>query len=295
MLTDLFRLQADMLAARGELAAGIGSSWLLNKMAPNGGGNRPVVTLPGFLASGRTLLRLNRFLNQHGFEAQSWGLGRNLGAQGGDWGRQLDELGLVLGDTIRKLADKHAAPVSLIGQSLGGVYARELALRMPGEIDRVIMLGSPTFHPYLKGHHNRVISQFGYWMSRQSHAEIAGRAGLLHWDAEQPSLPCVAVHSPMDGVVDEASAVIPQYIVDQSDRSAPRENVRVLSSHIGMSVNPTVLLAVADRLVQDRDNWEPFDPYQYFPTLLHRAASMLYPAPADDTDAPDIVALAESS
>jgi pimeloyl-ACP methyl ester carboxylesterase len=294
MLRDLFRLQADMLTARGELVAGISGGWLLDRVAPNGGGNRPVVTLPGFLASGRTLLRLNRFLNRHGFEAQSWGRGRNLGAQSGNWGRELDEFGLVMGDTIRELADKHATPVSLIGQSLGGVYARELALRMPGEIDRVIMLGSPTFHPYLRGHHNRVISQFGYWMTRQSHAEIAGRAGLLHWDADQPPLPCVAVHSPADGVVDEASSVIPKYIIDQSAHAAPRENLSVLSSHIGMSVSPTVLLAIADRLVQDRENWEPFDPYQYFPTQLHWAVSVLYPPRADDTSATDIAALAES-
>ncbi len=294
MLRDLFRLQADMLTARGELIASLGSNWLLDRVVPNGGGNRPVVTLPGFLASGRTLLRLNRFLGRHGFEAQSWGLGRNVGAQGREWGRELDEFGLLMRDTIRGLADKHAARVSLIGQSLGGVYARELALRLPDEIDRVIMLGSPTFHPYLKGHHNRVIAQFGSWVTRQSHAEIAGRSGLLHWDADQPPLPCVAVHSPADGVVDEASSVIPQYIVDQSAHAAPRENLRVLSSHIGMSVSPTVLLAIADRLAQDRENWEPFDPYQYFPNQLHWAVSVLYPPRAGDTSAPDIAALAES-
>ncbi len=294
MLTDLFRLQADMLAARGELVASIFSGWLLDRMAPNGGGNRPVMTLPGFMASGRTLLRLNQFLKKHGFEAQSWGLGRNLGPQSGNWGQQLDQLDQVLGDTVRELADKHAAPVALIGQSLGGVYARELALQMPDEIDRVIMLGSPTFHPYLQGHHNRVISQFGSWMSRQSHAELAGRSGLLHWDADQPPLPCVAVHSPTDGVVDEASSVIPQYIVDQSDSSAPRENLRVLSSHIGMSVSPTVLLAVVDRLAQDRENWKPFNPYRYFPRHLHWAVPVLYPSQTSEADAADISALVES-
>jgi pimeloyl-ACP methyl ester carboxylesterase len=294
MLTDLLKLQADMLTARGELAVGIASSWLLNRVTPNGGGNRPVLTLPGFLASGRTLLRLNRFLNKHGFEAHSWGLGRNLGPQGGSWGQQLDQLDQVLGDTVRRLADKHAAPVALVGQSLGGVYARELALQVPEEIDRVIMLGSPTFHPYLKAHHNRVIKQFGSWMNRQSHAELAGRSGLLHWDADRPALPCVAIHSPTDGVVDEASSVIPQYIIDQSDRAAPRENLRVLSSHIGMAVNPSIMLAVADRLVQDRENWESFDPYQYFPSHLHWAVSMLYPPQATDAGAFDIKALAES-
>jgi hypothetical protein len=61
-----------------------------------------------------------------------------------------------------------------------------------------------------------------------------------------------------------------------------------------MSVSPTVLLAIADRLVQDRENWEPFDPYQYFPTQLHWAVSVLYPPRAGDTSATDIAALAES-
>jgi hypothetical protein len=131
-------------------------------------------------------------------------------------------------------------------------------------------------------------------MSRQSHAELAGRSGLLHWDADRPALPCVAIHSPADGVVDEASSVIPQYIIDQSDRSAPRENLRVLSSHIGMAVNPSVLLAVADRLVQDRENWESFDPYQYFPGRLHWCVSILYPPQASDAGAANIDALVES-
>jgi pimeloyl-ACP methyl ester carboxylesterase len=270
------------------------SNWLLNKATPHGGGNRPVLTFPGFLASGNSLLRLNRYLNRHGFEAQSWGLGRNLGPQGTSWGERLDSLVGEVGVTIQTLADKHSAPVALVGQSLGGVYARELALRMPEVVDRVIMLGSPTFHPYKTTDLNRIISLFGYWVSRQSHAEMAGRAGLLHWDADQPPLPCVSVYSPADGIVDEASAVIPQYIVDQSDNSAPRENLRVLSSHIGMSVNPCVLLAIADRLLQDRSNWEPFDPYRYYPNSLKWAVSLLYPAQATDARTVDITTLAES-
>jgi alpha-beta hydrolase superfamily lysophospholipase len=177
MLTDLFKLQMDLLGARGELAAGMASNWLLDRVTPNGGGNRPVITFPGFLASGNTLLRLNQYLNRHGFEAQSWGQGRNLGPQGESWGDQLDTLTQEVGTTIRELADKHSARVALVGQSLGGVYARELAMQMPDVIDRVIMLGSPSFHPYLTTHVNRVVSLFGYWLSRKSHAELAGRAG----------------------------------------------------------------------------------------------------------------------
>ena len=131
-------------------------------------------------------------------------------------------------------------------------------------------------------------------MSRQSHVELAGRAGLLHWDADQPALPCVSIHSPLDGVVDEASSVIPQYIVEQSDNSAPRENLRVLSSHIGMSVNPCVLLAIADRLVQDRDSWQVFDPYRYYSETLQGAVSRLYPPQSGEDGNADIAALTES-
>jgi pimeloyl-ACP methyl ester carboxylesterase len=294
VLNDFLKLQADMLVARAELGLALSGGWLLDKAAPSADGNRPVVMIPGFLASETTLSRLGQFLNRHGFAAHSWGMGRNLGPRGQSWNEVLDQMTHEVGATIRRLADTHSAPVALIGQSLGGVYARELAAHMPDEIDRVIMLGSPTLHPYILSHHNRVIAQMGYWVSRQSHAEMAGRRGLLHLDPDHPPLPCVSIHSPCDGVVDESSAVIPRYIVDQSDNSAPRENLRVLSSHVGMSVNPWVLLAVADRLVQDRDDWEPFNPYNYFPENLKAVVSRLYPAQEVDAVAADITTLAET-
>ena len=293
MLKDVFRLQIDLLGARAELAPGLASNWLLNKATPQGGGNRPVITIPGFLASDATLLRLNSYLKANGFAAQSWGQGRNLGPQEKSWDKHLEGLKRKLGKDIRRLADKHSSRVSLIGQSLGGVYARELALLFPDYIDRVIMLGSPTFHPYMKARHNRVVSMFGYWLSRRSYMELAGRRGLLHWDADHPAMPCVSFHSPIDGVVDEASSIIPDYIVEQHDPKAPRENVRVFSTHVGMGVNPWVLLAIADRLVQDCADWKTFDPYQYFPDSLHWAVPLLYPRQPAAKDDPGLKALVE--
>lgn len=294
MLTDLFRLQLDMLGARAELAAGLLSKRLLDKITPPGSGKQPVITMPGFMASGATLSRLDAYLNRNGFEAHGWGLGRNLGPQGLSWSEHLDDIGQSVGDRVKELNDKHGMAVALVGHSLGGVYARELAGRMEQEIDRVVMLGSPTFHPYLVRHHNRVVSTFGYWLSRQSQAELAGRSGILHWGAGHPAMPCVAIHSPVDGVVDEASCVIPQYIVNQSDKRAPRENIRVLTSHIGMSVNPWVLLTIADRLVEDRNDWRPFDPYNYFPQSLRWAVSALFPRAFVDSDVSSPIAVSEA-
>lgn len=294
MLSDVLRLQADLLGARAELAASLFSSCLLNRVSPRGNGDRPVITLPGFMASGGTLARLNSYLNANGFNASSWGQGRNLGPREASWEDYLDHLERVIGAEIQRLADKHSARVALIGQSLGGVYARELALQLPDYVDRVIMLGSPTFHPYVTAHHNRVVSQFGFWLNRGIHSELASRRGLLHWDADHPPMPCVAIHSPIDGVVEELSSLIPDYIVKSADPSAPRENLRVFSTHAGMSVNPWVLLAIADRLVQDVDDWRPFDPSDYFADSLGWIVPLLYPAKTERAEQSVLDALVET-
>jgi pimeloyl-ACP methyl ester carboxylesterase len=277
MLADLMKLQLDMLGARGELACSLlGSAWL-DSVAPAAPRSQAVLTLPGFLASDQSLLRLNRFLSRQGWQAESWGLGRNLGPRGKSWSHHLDLLQLTLAERIQALADQTSAPVVLLGQSLGGVYARDLAVRLEPWVDRVITLGSPTFHPYRKQRHNRVIGSLGEWMSRRSAAELAGRAGLLHLEPGKPAIPLIAFHSPIDGIVAEDSCLIPQYIVDQSSAAAPRENIRVFSTHIGMSVNPWAWLAIADRLARKRDDWQPFDPGNYFSGPMQSIASFIYP------------------
>lgn len=277
MFTDLLKLQLDLAGARAELGVLLFTGGILKKLAPVADRAAPVITIPGFLASEDSLIRMNRFLGQQGFRARSWGLGKNLGPQGQDWNRHLDDVGDRLMEQVQRLADETSTPVSLVGQSLGGVYARELALRLEEEVDRVIMLGSPTFHPYKHDRHNRVLSTLGYWLNRQSTSEFAGREGMLHWDYDHPALPCVAIHSPLDGIVDEQACHIPGYIVRHNSAKAPRENIRILSSHIGMCVSPWVLLAVADRLVADREHWEPFDPGNYFNGAFGQAAALMYP------------------
>lgn len=277
MLGDLLRLQLDLLGARADLAASLFGGAALRRVAPVASQARPVLSIPGFLASDASLTRLNRFLAAQGFTARSWGLGRNLGSRGEDWPRHLDALRTRLSGRVKAMADACSAPVALIGQSLGGVYARELALRMEGEIDRVIMLGAPTFHPYKADRHNRVIGAVGHWVQRQTVSELAGRDGLLHWDWERPAMPCVAIHSPVDGIVDEDACRIPGYIVDHCGPAAPRENVRVLSSHLGMAVNPWVQLAIVDRLLCPAAEWRPFEPRDYLPGALLPLLGVVYP------------------
>jgi pimeloyl-ACP methyl ester carboxylesterase len=268
-----------MMGASAELAMAMLGGRMLRRIAPRTDRNLPVITLPGLMASDASFEPLNRFLAQQGFNARQWGLGRNRGLQGVDWALNLEVIRKHLTDRIREMSDQSSAPVSLVGHSMGGIYARELAAKMESEVDRVITLGAPTLHPYRIDRHNRLAMGVADWINRQRAAELAGRDGLLHWDPDRPALPCIAIHSPVDAFVDEALCHIPAYIIAQSTAVSPRENIRIRSSHLGMPVNPFVMLAVADRLVADRGDWRPFDAGRYFPDHLQRAARVFYPDP----------------
>ncbi len=280
MLSDMLKVQLDVMGAQAEVAAEMFGERMLSRISPRTDRNLPVITLPGLMASDASFKPLNRFLNRQGFNARPWSLGRNRGLQGDDWKRKLAEIERHLADQIKEMSDESSAPVSLVGHSMGGIYARELALRMENEIDRVITLAAPTLHPYRNSRHNQLVMTVSDLINRQRAAELGGRDGLLHWDPDRPAMPCVAIHSPIDALVDEEQCCIPSYIVAQSAADCPRENIRVLSSHVGMSVNPFVMLAVADRLLADRNNWRPFDSNDYFPVHMRHVTKMFYPEPA---------------
>src|SRR4029453_16395414 len=102
--------------------------------APQGDGH-PVLTLPGFLASDLSMAPMRRYLKELGYEAYAWNNGRNIGGVLRMRAALRDRLAAVHSATGRK--------VSVIGWSLGGVYARDLALQAPDMVRSVITLGSP--------------------------------------------------------------------------------------------------------------------------------------------------------
>lgn len=193
------------------------------RVAPRGDGH-PVLVLPGFLASDRSTVPLRRFLGRLGYRCAGWELGRNLGPRPG-----------VLAGLTRsldQLAQAHDQPVSLVGWSLGGVYARRLALERPAAVRTVVTLGSPFDDRH-------------------------GRLAPLATPGPLPA-PSTAIYTRSDGVVGWRTTV-----------QAPgerRENVEVRGSHCGLGVNPAALLVVADRLAQVPGEWAPFRP----PLTVHR-------------------------
>ena len=261
---DLLRLNVDLVWGGGERLAGLMGRPLRDFIVPIGDGTMPVITIPGFLSGEYNLKRLNRFLTTHGFPAASWGRGRNLGPRDKTLFEHVEEMEEELGAAIRDTAQRFEHRVALVGQSLGGVYARELGRRLPDCVDRVITLGSPAMHPDRLDELNQFMRYLGRRVSGRRLAELSSQKGSMHWEKDDPPLPYVAVYSPTDRVVPPSLAAIPQEIVDHAAFRCPRENIRIVCSHSGMSVNPFVILAILDRLVQDHDEWVPFDPGRYF-------------------------------
>ncbi len=264
MIKDLLRLQTDFAVAGGEM---ILSRFIRKRLRERarGGDSLPVLLLPGYMAGDKSMNYLGDVLNAVGFDACSWGLGQNTGFEGESGALHIDEMAQRIIEQVRELSGESGRKVALVGQSLGGLYARETAARYPDEIDRVITLGSPTIHPYIGDDQNTFVIRIA---NRKEEVgakfSVTGKEGFLHWGATFPELPCIAIWSPIDAVVFSQSSRIPDYIVQLSRPPAVRENVRIVCSHSGMAFNEAVILAVADRLAQPVENWRDFDARDYF-------------------------------
>jgi dienelactone hydrolase len=209
--------------------------------APHGDGH-PVLVLPGLLAEDASTATMRRYLRSLGYAVHGWRLGRNLGPT--------PEILSGMTARLDELQRTSGRSVSLVGWSLGGIFARELARSRPSAVRQVITLGSP----------------FDLADPDDSRAGTAyRRLGVLHVSpgslprrerlARPIPVPTTAVYSRLDGVVPwQACMNAP------GERS---ENVAVYSSHLGMGHNASVLWAIADRLAQPEGVWEPFRPPSY--------------------------------
>jgi pimeloyl-ACP methyl ester carboxylesterase len=220
--------------------------WLMT--APRGDGH-PVLLLPGFMADEGTLAPLKMFLRQRGYDVQTWGFGRNVGFQ--------PQHAAALEQKIRYLHHQSGRTVSLVGWSLGGVYARELAKQLEAQTRCVITLGSP-----FSGHVRATNAARAYELySGKPLQQDPARAERLK---RAPPVPTTSIYSKTDGVV--------AWQCSLNEDAAHTENIEIHASHLGLGVNPLALYAVADRLRQDPAHWKRFAP-QAVPRWLFRGAA----------------------
>jgi pimeloyl-ACP methyl ester carboxylesterase len=204
--------------------------------APTGDGH-PVLTLPGFLASDLSMAPMRRYLKELGYDTYAWKMGRNIGG--------VSRMRAALRD---RLAEIHAATgrkVSVIGWSLGGVYARDLALQMPDKVRYVVTLGSPFANDIRATNATQLYEAL-------SGETVEDNAELRDAIAGDLPVPTTSIFSRSDGIVNWRTCLLRP--------SNTAENIEVhLASHVGFGVNAAALWAVADRLAQAEGQFRQFD------------------------------------
>ncbi len=227
----LTALEGRALVGRGTIGAL--EPWLARVRRGDG---HPVLVLPGFTADDRSTGPLRGILRGQGYWTHGWRLGRNLGPTQ----HVIDGLAA----RFAALHEQHAQPISVVGWSLGGIFARELARRAPDQVRQVITLGSP----FRIGDADRSAASGLYERLRPLHVQ---RPPLPPEDARPPlQVPATSIYTRTDGIV--------RWWQCLESEGPRRENIAVRGSHSGLGFNPAAVYAVSDRLAQPADDWQPF-------------------------------------
>ena len=225
LVTEPVRALFDYCAARvGRPAQAIGDG-------------HPVIVYPGLAGGAMSTSHLRRFLSDSGFSAHDWEGGINTGPDG-----EFDDWLETFETRVRELSSQHGRKVSLVGWSLGGVYAREIAKRCAGNVRTVVTLGTP-FGSLGGANHAGTVYKLLKRDSQQLTPQLEARL------RQCPSVPTTSVYSKSDGIVPW------QGCIEKNTRRS--ESVEVTASHLGMGTHPEVLRIVADRLAQAEGEWRP--------------------------------------
>lgn len=213
------------------------------RMLPTGDGH-PVLVLPGFMASNSSTAPMRKLLTELGYDVHGWELGRNV---------RIDTSRVTaMADQLKRLYKSTGRKVSIVGWSLGGVFARELAKMHPEAVRGVITLGSP-----ISDDRNHTNARRLFEMLNGKEPEPLKR-GQFTGLGKAPPVPTTSVLTKSDGIVHWRGSV-------QEAGSGQTENIQVCASHVGLGVNPSVMVAIADRLQQKEGAWAPF-----VPPLVHK-------------------------
>jgi pimeloyl-ACP methyl ester carboxylesterase len=202
------------------------------KKAPQGDGH-PVLVVPSFLRSDRHTASLRRFLKGCGYQAYGWKLGVNIGPTA----TALDGIDALLQEIYRR----HGRKVTLIGHSLGGVIARELAKKYPEMVRQLILLASPIRLPTASP-----LEPVYKLLSRWHRIDAAASIAVLN---TPPDVPVTALYTCSDGIVTWQSCL--------EIEGPRRESIAIVGAHGTMVRNARAWRIIAERLAQPEGSWEP--------------------------------------
>jgi pimeloyl-ACP methyl ester carboxylesterase len=180
---------------------------------------------------------MRRYFSALGYRAEGWSLGRNVGG--------FYRTRSTLRARLSRLNDETGRKVSLVGWSLGGVFARDLALWAPEAVRSVITLGSPFAREIHATNAHRLYEQVTGEKAGDARAD-----DLVALGGDLP-VPSTSIYTRLDGVVNWRCSIA---------REGPTsENIEILlASHMGLGGNPAALWATANRLAQKEGEFKPF-------------------------------------
>lgn len=206
--------------------------------APPPGDRHPVPVLPRMHATDASTSTLRTVLKQLGYRTYGWQLDRSISPT--------SKVMHGMRARLDYLTNRHQRPATVIGCSLGGIYARQLARRTPQAVRQVITPSSPIrLAPHEQSPRQPAVSSLRppAHRAREFAARTRRRAAPV---------PATSIYTPLDGIV--ARRTCP-------DQPSPRtEKIAVRASHLGIANQPAAPQAIADRLAQPADPWKPFQP-----------------------------------
>ncbi|NKI94625.1 alpha/beta fold hydrolase [Rhizobacter sp. SG703] len=196
------------------------------------GDGHPVVIFPGLAADGSAVATLREHCTALGYTAFDWGRGLNVGPRG-----DVDAWMADLADHVRALLERHEGRATLVGWSLGGLYARELGKLLAPQVRRVITIGTPF---NAEADHSHV----GWLYRLLNGAPARLDAAMSRRLRTPPPVPTASIYSRNDGIVAWQTCIHGA----QEHATGLVRDLEVDSSHIGMVWNPRVLNAVGELL-----------------------------------------------
>lgn len=243
------RLRHSMMEF-GRVILEIGSSAILGplfKTLPEGDGHT-IMTIPGFMGADGSTSQLRKFLNNRGYNAVPWGLGRNASEVRSqdidDFLEHRAQTEDVIAARVEQEFIASGRKVTLIGWSLGGLYAVALAHRFPQWVRQVITLGTPYGDP--RG--TALYSVMGSMYDNDVQEEALERWVAHTYRGGKLRVPVLALYSESDGIVGAGIAKCqgdPGYVT----------NMAVMASHVGFPFNPLVFAVIGNHLVEPHERW----------------------------------------
>ena len=189
------------------------------------GNGDPVLVLPGYGTSNASTVLLRSYLSWLGYSVYGWRQGRNRG--------DIVALFPHVRDEVQQLQHLHRRPVHLIGWSLGGVLARELAREHPDSVQQVITMGSPIIGGPKYTSLARLAQREGVDLD-EIERMIAAR------EAVAIQVPVTSIYSRRDGIVGCRASI---------DHHTPNaRHFEVNTTHLGFGQSPEVFKLLAARL-----------------------------------------------